>query len=213
MKMLSKLKSKLIEKVGQYLAPSTVTPIASQSLVTQTTLSSPTTKTSSLESVKSNDSVEQESSSGSDQPRLPVTSDISSTTNLKGNNNMSFSVKTVGHFFAVAAHDVKVGVQFLVSHESQIDKGLQVGAAVVSLVDPALAGIATAIDRAGEAALGEVLGTVDKLTADQAKDGWTVTFSADAYADFKALLANIEALKPGSTVVPASLTSPAVKAA
>jgi hypothetical protein len=209
MKMLSKLKSKLIEKVGQYLAPSTVTPIASQSLVTQTTLSSPTTKTSSLESVKSNDSVEQESYSGSDQPRLPVISDIS----RKGNNNMSFSLKTVGHFFAVAAHDVKVGVQFLVSHESQIDKGLQVGAAVVSLVDPALAGIATAIDRAGEAALGEVLGTVDKLTADQAKDGWTVTFSADAYADFKALLANIEALKPGSTVVPASLTSPAVKAA
>lgn len=116
-----------------------------------------------------------------------------------------FSFKSLGHFFASVAHDVKVGVTFLDNHQKQIDTGLEATAAVVSVADPALAPIATEIERAGEAALGEVFAVVSKVDAAEAAKGVSVTLDAVAVAEFKTLLADIEKLKPGSTVAPANL--------
>ena len=75
-----------------------------------------------------------------------------------------FSFASPGHFFASVSHDIKVGVTFLQNHQAQIDSTLQVGANVVSALDPALAPLAQVIDRAGEAALGEILAVVSKAS-------------------------------------------------
>lgn len=108
-----------------------------------------------------------------------------------------FSFQSVGHFFASVAHDIKTVGSFLQSHQQQIDTTLQTGAAVVSLLDPALAPLATTIERAGEAALGEVLSAVSKLSDAEAAHGVNISLDAAAITEFKKLLADIEKLKPG----------------
>lgn len=117
-----------------------------------------------------------------------------------------FSFQSLDHFFASAAHDVKVGLTFISNHQTQINNVLGTATAVVSLTDPALAPIATQIDRAAEAALGEVLAVVSKLDEAAAQKGVSITLDAAAVAEFKNLLALIESLKPGATKPPASLT-------
>lgn len=116
-----------------------------------------------------------------------------------------FSFKSVGHFLASVAHDVKVGVTFLQNHEAQINSGLQTAAAIVSVADPALAPIATTIERAGEAALGEVLAVVSKLSDAEAAHGASISLDAAAIAEFKQLLVDIEKLKPGTTATAAAM--------
>jgi hypothetical protein len=116
-----------------------------------------------------------------------------------------FSFKSLGHFFASAAHDIKVGVTFLTTHQQQINAVGETVAAVVGVADPALAPLATSIERAGEAALGEVLAVVSKLDDAAAAKGASVSLDAAAVAEFKALIASIEKLKPGATVAPANL--------
>ena len=119
-----------------------------------------------------------------------------------------FSFKSLGHFFASAAHDIKVGVTFLQAHQPQIDSALETGAAVVSIADPALAPLATQIERAGEAALGEVFAVVSKLNDAEAAHGVSISLDSAAIAEFKNLLALITQLKPSAMIPPASLTEP-----
>lgn len=116
-----------------------------------------------------------------------------------------FMFKTLGHFFASLAHDVTVGIQFLGKHEKQIDTVMQAGATIASAIDPALAPIATEIERAGEAVLGEVFAVVSKVDAAAEAKGVSITLDKAAVAEFKVLLQKIEALKPGSTQPPANL--------
>jgi hypothetical protein len=114
-----------------------------------------------------------------------------------------FSFKSAGHFLASVAHDIKVGVTFLQNHEKQIDTGLQTAAAITGLLDPALAPIASTIERAGEAALGEVLAVVAKLTDAEAAQGTNIPLDAAAIAEFKQLISDIEKLKPGTVATAA----------
>jgi hypothetical protein len=125
--------------------------------------------------------------------------------------SMAFGFKSIGHFFASVAHDVKTVATFISSHQAQIDTTLQVGAQVISTADPALAPLASIIERAAEAALGEVLAAVSATDAAMTDKGLSITLDSAAVADFKSLLAQIEAAKPGATVVPAGLV-PAVPA-
>ena len=111
---------------------------------------------------------------------------------------MAFNFKSVGHFFASAAHDAKVIATFLQVHQPQINKVAETGAAVISIADPALAPLATVIERAAEAALGEVLAVVSKLTDAEAAKGANVALDAAAIAEFKTLLASMEKLNPGT---------------
>lgn len=122
-----------------------------------------------------------------------------------------FTFKSVGHFFASVAHDIKVGVTFLQNHQQQINADLQTGAAIVSIADPALAPIATTIERAGEAALGEVLAVVSKLTDAEADAGTSIPLDAAAIAEFKTLIVDIEKLKPGTVTSAAAIAAPASK--
>lgn len=119
-----------------------------------------------------------------------------------------FSFKSLGHFFASAAHDIKVGVTFLQNHQTQIDGVLQTGAAVVSIADPAFAPLATEIERAGEAALGEIFAVVSKISDAEAAHGVNISLDAAAIAEFKALFAAISQIKPSAMIPPASLTAP-----
>ena len=116
-----------------------------------------------------------------------------------------FSFASPGHFFASLSHDIKVGVTFLQNHQAQIDSTLQVGANVVSALDPALAPVAQAIERAGEAALGEVLAAISKASDAEATRGIDITLNQAVVQEFKNLLLSFEKIKPGSTVVPVNL--------
>jgi hypothetical protein len=116
-----------------------------------------------------------------------------------------FSFKSVGHFFASVTHDVKVGLTFLANHQAQIDTGLATGAALLSTADPALAPIASQIERASEAALGEVLAAVSKVTDAAGAGGVSVSLDTAAVAEFKQLIAAIEKLKPGTVATAAAL--------
>jgi hypothetical protein len=116
-----------------------------------------------------------------------------------------FSFASPGHFFASLSHDIKVGVTFLQNHQAQIDSTLQVGANVVSALDPALAPLAQVIERAGEAALGEILAGVSKASDAEAAKGIDITLNQAVVQEFKNLLLCFEKIKPGSTVPPANL--------
>lgn len=116
-----------------------------------------------------------------------------------------FTFKSVGHFLASAAHDMKVGVQWLTTHQQQINAIGETAATVVGVVAPQYAPIATAIERAGEAALGEVLAVIDRLDEAAAAKGASVTLDAAAVAEFRALLAKMKALNPTAMTVPANL--------
>lgn len=116
-----------------------------------------------------------------------------------------FLFKTLGHFFASLAHDVRVGITWLSNHQKQIDTVVETAGTIVSAIDPALAPIATEIERAGEAVLGEVFAVVSKIDAAAADKGISIELDSAAVAEFKTLLAKIEALKPGSTQPPANL--------
>lgn len=116
-----------------------------------------------------------------------------------------FGLRSAGHFFALLAHDFRVGAKFLVAHEAQIDKVLETGAAIASVVDPAIAPLAITIERAAEAALGEVLAAVAKISEAEAQHGANVALDVAAVQAFKDLLKQIEHLKPGATVIPAGL--------
>jgi hypothetical protein len=116
-----------------------------------------------------------------------------------------FSFASPGHFFASLSHDIKVGVTFLQNHQAQIDSTLQVGANVVSALDPALAPLAQVIERAGEAALGEILAVVSKASDAEAAKGIDITLNQAVVQEFKNLLLCFEKIKPGSTVPPANL--------
>ena len=118
-----------------------------------------------------------------------------------------FAFRSLGHFFAAAAHDAKACVSFVSSHQAQIDRGLETAAVAVSALDPALAPLAATIERAGEAVLGEVLAVVSKLEAAGEAKGVDVALDASVVAELKALLAAIEKLKPGSTKPAAGLVA------
>jgi hypothetical protein len=115
-----------------------------------------------------------------------------------------FSFHSLGHFFGTVAHDIAVGAKFLQAHESQVDKGLELGAAVVTAADPALAPVATGIARAGEALVGEALAVISKLDA-AASHPVTIELSVDAVNEFKKLYADIKSVKGLSAVPPAHL--------
>jgi hypothetical protein len=113
-----------------------------------------------------------------------------------------FSFKSVGHFFASAVHDSKV---WLSGHQSQIDAGLRAGATVISAVDPALAPLAMQLERASEAALGQVLAVVSTVSDASAAQGLNLQLDQSAIAEFKALIAAIEKIKPGTVATAESL--------
>jgi signal transduction histidine kinase len=114
---------------------------------------------------------------------------------------MSFSITSIGHFFAIAVHDLKTGLTFLVAHESTVETAVS----VASLIDPALAPLATTIERAGEALLGDALATVSALDAATAAKGANLTLDAQTITDLKQLLADIQKVKPAAAAVPAGL--------
>jgi hypothetical protein len=116
-----------------------------------------------------------------------------------------FSFASPGHFFASLSHDIKVGVTFLQNHQAQIDSTLQVGANVIGALDPALAPLAQVIERAGEAALGEVLAVISKASDAEAAKGIDITLNQAVVQEFKNLLLSFEKIKPGSTIAPANL--------
>jgi hypothetical protein len=123
---------------------------------------------------------------------------------------MSFKIASIGHFFAIAVHDVKTALTFVVAHKSQIETAT---AGVVSLIDPALAPLATTIERAGEGLLGDALAVVSTLDDATAAKGANLTLDAATIADLKQLLADIQKVQPAAAAVPAGLPTVAAPAA
>jgi hypothetical protein len=120
-----------------------------------------------------------------------------------------FAIKSVGHFFARLVHDVRVGEAAVVSHEAQIRKVAaeagEAAVAVISVVDPVLAPLASSIERAGEDLLGEALAATSKVDA-AVKAPLTITLDVEAAEELKQLLADIKAAKGAAAVTaPANL--------
>ena len=105
------------------------------------------------------------------------------------------SFKSVAHFLATVSHDVLVGARAvehaLAANEQKIDKTIELAAQIVSAVDPALAPVASLVQRGAEAALGEVLSAIAKADAAAEQDGLNVTLDAETVKEFKALFAQL----------------------
>jgi signal transduction histidine kinase len=114
---------------------------------------------------------------------------------------MSFKIASIGHFFAIVVHDVKTALTFVIAHESQAETAINVAAAL----DPALAPLASTIERAGEALLGDALAVVSKLDDATAAKGANLTLDAATITDLKQLLADLQKAKPSAATVPAGL--------
>lgn len=120
-----------------------------------------------------------------------------------------FSFKSAGHFFATVVHDIKTGIDattaFLTAHESQIEQAGAVATSIISAADPALAPLATSIERAGEALLGEALAAVSALSTATTQP-LNITLDVDAVTELKTLFGQIKTIKGAAAVtVPATL--------
>ena len=115
---------------------------------------------------------------------------------------MSFKISSVGHFFAICVHDVKVGLTFLVAHQAQAETVVNVATAAL---DPALLPIETTLERAGEGLLGDALALVDSLDEATAAKGTSLPLDKQTIADLKLLLADIRKVHPAASNVPVGL--------
>lgn len=78
---------------------------------------------------------------------------------------MAFGWNSIGHFFASAAHDLGVGLQFLQAHQAAIDTATSTGVAIVGIIDPALKPVLDVVPRVEKAIVGEVYAVLDKSIA------------------------------------------------
>jgi hypothetical protein len=93
----------------------------------------------------------------------------------------------------------------LISAITYSASALRAGATVISAIDPTLAPLASQIERASEAALGEVLAVVSKASDATAAQGLNLQLDQATVAEFKALIAAIEKIKPGTVATAAAL--------
>lgn len=119
---------------------------------------------------------------------------------------MSFSIKSVGHLFAVVLHDLKVGAKkaegatrIALTAVQGVEPTAEVVAAIVAKVVPG-ASMATTYERAAEAAIASILHILDDGDAAAEKHLLDAGLDAALLADAKNLLPSLKALIP-STVV------------
>jgi hypothetical protein len=144
--------------------------------------------------------------------------DIAPTINTGVSNTMSISLGSIGHVFATAAHDLKVGAQafakFFEAHGSQIGTDIQVVGGVLSTI-PGLGPTGAVVERAGEATLGVILDAINKIEGDLKPDASgnvsvPVQVSKDLIAELKLLLPAIKGQAATTTSAPAPTPSPVV---
>lgn len=117
---------------------------------------------------------------------------------------MSFHFTSVAHFFASAAHEVTVGLQFLQKHSAQIqrgaDKTIDFAATAASILLPQDAAAIALFQRGSEAGIGKIFEAIDG-----AKGKVTLTLEEQEVAEFQEALAAFRSIHPTGAVVPAGL--------
>jgi len=128
---------------------------------------------------------------------------------------MGFSIKTVGHAFSVAYHDLVIGFKatekFIVDHKTEISGDIEVVGGLAAMI-PGLGPTASALTRAGEAAFGVIAEGIVKIDTDltaaaasgpQAPVTFSVTLEHDLAAEFQLLVNAIH----GTISIPATIAA------
>lgn len=121
---------------------------------------------------------------------------------------MTFKFASVEHFIATGFNKIKSDAdavaKYLGAHLAGIDKAADTAAAIVGVVDPALAAAALAIDRSGQAALAAITQAIEKAGSAADANGVNVPLDAAAVAAYKEAIATVKAVSPNLTNPPAA---------
>lgn len=113
-----------------------------------------------------------------------------------------FSFKSIGHYIATGIEAVKT---FLTVNKSTIENDLQLGAGIISLVNPGAGAIASLVSRAGSALLGDAIAVINAADAATQEKGVSLTLDAALVQSIKDLAAQLTKLNPSLTAAPAGL--------
>lgn len=120
---------------------------------------------------------------------------------------MTFKFANLEHFIATGFADVKKEAaavsSYLTKHQSQINAAGETAAAIVGVVDPALATAAVAAERGGEAAFAAITKAITADSAAALANGVNVQLDAAAVAAFHEAITAVKAVKPSLTTPPA----------
>ncbi|HEY4340284.1 MAG TPA: hypothetical protein VGM97_10100 [Steroidobacteraceae bacterium] len=104
---------------------------------------------------------------------------------------MSLSIGSIGHAFATAIHDAKMGAKavaaFITQNKSKIDATVQEVGDVITFLDPALGPVVNTVERIESAAMGELCAVCVDLSLAPDVKTFAVNLPSELLPQIKAL--------------------------